>query len=244
MSWPHPYLSSYLSSFSFKSNASVSHTTASTTSTKSLEGLCGSPSLPLLNTQINRQQPNVSSFFTLTRSPTQSVRTSVVIKSSSNFSTPSQSAFTSIAASAISASSTPSSPINNLAHKTSINSAIKSINMSSVTDILELSPISGSDNNINTTNNTSESRIIEMSSLELDVDMPEMKLPDSQTNASSTCGIVRTNSVRARANMFQQLQKKPSAVNSNREERTSPKRAGPVSSDGNFELGRKSIGIL
>ncbi|KAL9910395.1 supervillin isoform 7-T7 [Glossina fuscipes fuscipes] len=208
----------------FKSDASVSHTTTSTTSTKSLEGLCGSPSLPLFNTQINRQQPNVSPFFTLTRSPTQSVQTSVVIKSSSNFSTPSQSAFTSIAASAISASSTPSSPVNNLAHKTSTNSAIKSINMSSVTDILELSPISGSDNNTNITNNASESRIIEMSSLELDVDMPEMKSPESQTNASSTCGIVRTNSVRARANMFQQLQKKPSAVNSNREERTSPKR--------------------
>lgn len=76
-----------------------------------------------------------------------------------------------------------------------------------------------------------------MSSLEQDVDMAgenqEPKTPlnkDSSESsaASSSSGVVRTNSVRARANMFQQMQEKTGGNGSgaalNREERTSPKR--------------------
>ncbi|XP_061394991.1 mucin-2 [Musca vetustissima] len=83
----------------------------------------------------------------------------------------------------------------------------------------------------------SEQRIFEMSGLEHDVDMIENQEPKTPLNAadvssgsSSGSGIVRTNSVRARANMFQQLQEKTNnggnTTNNgfNREERTSPRR--------------------
>lgn len=73
-----------------------------------------------------------------------------------------------------------------------------------------------------------------MSSLDQDIDMnenqepqiPQIKDNTSETPTSaSTGGVVRTNSVRARANMFQQLQEKTnSGAGLNREERTSPKR--------------------
>ncbi|XP_073836456.1 supervillin isoform X10 [Musca autumnalis] len=84
----------------------------------------------------------------------------------------------------------------------------------------------------------SEQRIFEMSGLEQDVDMIENQEPKTPSNAaadvstgssssSSGSGIVRTNSVRARANMFQQLQEKTNNGGNNgfnREERTSPRR--------------------
>ncbi|XP_073836471.1 supervillin isoform X17 [Musca autumnalis] len=77
-----------------------------------------------------------------------------------------------------------------------------------------------------------------MSGLEQDVDMIENQEPKTPSNAaadvstgssssSSGSGIVRTNSVRARANMFQQLQEKTNNGGNNgfnREERTSPRR--------------------
>ncbi|XP_011290707.2 supervillin isoform X9 [Musca domestica] len=81
----------------------------------------------------------------------------------------------------------------------------------------------------------SEQRIFEMSGLEQDVDMIENQEPKTPSNtadvssggSSSGSGIVRTNSVRARANMFQQLQEKTNNGSNNglnREERTSPRR--------------------
>ncbi|XP_059216269.1 uncharacterized protein LOC106082465 isoform X2 [Stomoxys calcitrans] len=76
-----------------------------------------------------------------------------------------------------------------------------------------------------------DSNIFEMSGLEQDVDMnQEPKTPSnagntSTTGSSSGSGIVRTNSVKARANMFQQMQEnKANNGGLNREERTSPKR--------------------
>lgn len=79
-------------------------------------------------------------------------------------------------------------------------------------------------------NNTNSDRIFEMSSLEQDIDMSEnqeLKTPQNKDTpeATTSTGVVRTNSVRARANMFQQLQEKTnSGASLNREERTSPKR--------------------
>ncbi|XP_046807049.1 uncharacterized protein LOC111675850 isoform X4 [Lucilia cuprina] len=79
--------------------------------------------------------------------------------------------------------------------------------------------------------NSNSERIFEMSSLEQDVDMAENQEPktplnkDSSESSASSGGVVRTNSVRARANMFQQMQEKTnSGAALNREERTSPKR--------------------
>ncbi|XP_037819215.1 mucin-5AC-like isoform X1 [Lucilia sericata] len=79
--------------------------------------------------------------------------------------------------------------------------------------------------------NSNSERIFEMSSLEQDVDMAENQEPktplnkDSSESSASSGGVVRTNSVRARANMFQQMQEKTNnGAALNREERTSPKR--------------------
>ena len=74
-----------------------------------------------------------------------------------------------------------------------------------------------------------------MSSLDQDIDMSENQEPQiseiqdtpeaAAPPASASTGVVRTNSVRARANMFQQLQEKTnSGAGLNREERNSPKR--------------------
>ncbi|TMW51683.1 hypothetical protein DOY81_003229 [Sarcophaga bullata] len=81
-------------------------------------------------------------------------------------------------------------------------------------------------------NNTNSERIFEMSSLDQDIEMNENQEPQtpqmketSEAPPSGSTGVVRTNSVRARANMFQQLQEKTnSGAGLNREERTSPKR--------------------
>ena len=72
-----------------------------------------------------------------------------------------------------------------------------------------------------------------MSSLDQDIDMSENQEPQTSqikdtpetVPPSASTGVVRTNSVRARANMFQQLQEKTnSGAGLNREERNSPKR--------------------
>ncbi|KAM7355014.1 supervillin isoform 3-T3 [Cochliomyia hominivorax] len=89
------------------------------------------------------------------------------------------------------------------------------------------------DSGLSCNNSNSGERLFEMSSLEQDVDMAgenqEPKTPlnkDSSESSASSTGVVRTNSVRARANMFQQMQEKTNNGGAalNREERTSPKR--------------------
>lgn len=79
--------------------------------------------------------------------------------------------------------------------------------------------------------NSNSERIFEMSSLEQDVDMAENQEPktplnkDSSESSASSAGVVRTNSVKAKASMFQQMQEKTNyGASLNREERTSPKR--------------------
>lgn len=196
--------------YSFKSNDSSTLYTSPAGSAfkpaKSLEGL-GFINL----TAHGNQSPNApTSAFALTRSFTQPLQPTT---SSSSF------------------KSAATTSAGGVCRKTPNRSSLLQLNDSSANQS-DLTHSFTGDSGLSCDSN-SEQRIFEMSGVENDVDMLENQEPKTPSNAdvstgsSSGCGIVRTNSVRARANMFQQLQEKTNNGGnngSNREERTSPRR--------------------
>ncbi|XP_075160690.1 supervillin isoform X5 [Haematobia irritans] len=177
---------------------------------KSLEGL------GFINiTAHGNQSPNAApSAFALTRSYTQPLHPTVPLTLGSFKPYPS---------------------VSNHTRKTPIRSSLQQLN-DSITISDTTQSFTAGDSGLSCDSN-SEQRIFEMSGIEQDVDMIENQEPKTPSNtgdastttttgSSSGSGIVRTNSVRARANMFQQMQEKTNngGGSVNREERTSPKR--------------------